>query len=159
MLGTPDRLFALLLDLHGQHTLDALRQRGFGWYPLDVAEHRISRFAIRDGLEQFQNVRHGIVIERDVIVITAFQRINLRPAAVGELRGADEMQSLDDCRPTILAFRRQPNAREQTDLFRGRAVVECCDVVRRLTWLILGSPLHAGRARAFGETDVLGPTT
>ena len=95
---------------------------------------------------------------RVVVVITALQRINLRPAAVGKLRGEDELESFDKSRFAILALGGVLDVGEKIHFLRGRAIIERGDVMRLLAGLVLRSPLHTGQARTFAETNVLGPT-
>src|ERR1035441_6199402 len=157
MLRTPDGFLAVLHDLRLEYTTLFRSQRFGRLLALGIIKEGIARSVVGDALEQFENVRHGVVVVSDVVVITALQRINLRPAAVRELRGENEVQSLDESFLAILPFRGLPNAGEQIHFRGGRAVVERGDVMRRFARLVLRSPLHAGFAQTFAETHVLGP--
>src|SRR5688572_93510 len=92
-------------------------------------------------------------------MIITLQRINLRPAAIRKLSGEDELESLDEPRFTIFAFRGVPHVSEEIHLLRGRAVVERGDVMRFLARLVLRRPLHSRQARAFVVAGVFGPAT
>src|SRR5690349_7291057 len=92
-------------------------------------------------------------------MITTFERIDLRPAAVGKLCREDEVQSLDEPCLAVFTFGGVPDRSEKIHFFRGRTIVERGDIMRRLARLILGCPLHAGVTRALGVTGVLGPAS
>src|ERR1017187_2859880 len=154
MLRTPDGHLAVLHDLRLEHATESRRQRLGGLLAPEFVKEGITRLFVGDALEQFENVRHGVVVVSDVVVITALQRINLRPAAVRELRGENEVQSLDESFLAILPFRGLPNAGEQIHFRGGRAVVERGDGMRRFARLVLRSPLHAGFAQTFAEPHV-----
>ncbi len=104
-----------------------------------------------------EHVGHGAVVERDVVVVVALERIHLRPAAVGELGGEDEIDTAKHGVAAVLATGGAPDASEEAQLFGGRVVVEGGEVVGRLVRFVLRAPLHTGLARAAAVAGVLGP--
>lgn len=156
MLGAPDGGLAVDADLHGGDVGDAfverdprpLLQRGIGEGEVVVA--------LGEVVEDLQDVHHGIVIERDGLVVAALDGVILRPAAVRILRGENVVEALHQRGLDVLALRGGEDTGEELDVLGGGAVVKGAAVVPGVAFL--RGPVRAGLARAFRVIDRLGPT-
>lgn len=99
---------------------------------------------------------HGIVIERDGLMVAALDGVVLRPAAVRILRGENVVETLYEGSFHVGAFRGGEDTGEELDLLSRGAVVKGAAVVPGVAFL--RGPVRAGLARAFRVIDGLGPT-
>ncbi len=154
MLRAPDGGLAVLHDLHLH---DAAEPGGEGFAcagavrVIDKGELRQARGEVA---EQLEDVGHGVVVERDFVVVYAFERPALRPAAVGKLRVENVVEPAPKGDAELVARGGLLRAGEEAQLLGGGAVVEGAGVVPRIG---LRTPVHARRARAAVKANGLGP--
>lgn len=153
MLGAPNRALAVDADLHGGDAGDAFVERGLRPLLQRVIGKGEVVVALGEIVEDLQDVDHGIVIQRDGLVIAALDGVVLRPAAVRILRGENVVETLHERGFHILAFRGGEDAGEELDLLGRRAVVKGAAVVPGIAGL--RGPMRAGLARALGVIDGL----
>lgn len=153
MLRAPDGGLTVDADLHGGDAGDAfvesglrpLLQRGIGESEVVVA--------LREVVEDLQDVDHGVVIERDGLVVAALDGVVLRPAAVRILRGENVVEPLRQRGLHVLALRGGEDTGEELDLLGRGAVVKGAAVVPSVAFL--RGPVRAGLAWAFRVIDGL----
>jgi len=112
----------------------------------------------RDVAQDAHDVDRRIVVERRRVVISALERVDLRPTAVRELRMVEIVERAHErgAGRRISPGRGVVGEREEPQLRRGRLVVDRRDV---LPVLVLGEEALSGHARVPSEVDVLRPAT
>lgn len=131
VLGAPDCGFAVEFDLGIDQTADACLQVVVG--PLaEIPVHEVEGFPARGYIgEQFEDVDHGIVVERDVVVISALEWPDLWSTAVREPGSMQMVQAAVDGPERLEATGSVVVAGEKADFAGGRPVVQGADVVPR----------------------------
>jgi hypothetical protein len=153
MLGTPDGGLAVDADLHGGDVGDAFVESGLRTLlQRDIGKGEVV-VALGEVVQDLEDVHHGVVIERDGLVVAALDRVILRPAAVQILRGEYVVEALHQRGLHVVVLRGGEDSGEEIDLLGRGAVVKGAAVVPGIAGL--RGPVRAGLARAFGVIDRL----
>src|SRR3954465_14368720 len=123
MLSAPDSFPSALNDLRFEHATQSRRQCIGGFTAERRLNKGVTRFITGDRRQQFKYVNHGIIVVRDIVVVTALQRINLWPATVCKLSSKNEIHSFDEPRFTILPLRRMPYISEEAHFISGSSFI------------------------------------
>jgi hypothetical protein len=96
VLLAPDSAFAIDNNLRGEDALNPARHTLFGFFASGGRDEGELIATRGSGLQQFHDLDHRVVVERDAVVIAACERPYLRPPAVGILRGEEVVNAFEE---------------------------------------------------------------
>jgi hypothetical protein len=124
MLRTPDGQLPVDLDLALQNALDSRAKTLFGRRPAGLINER-EIDGVRHIAEEFKDVDHCPIIERDVALIALARRIELGPASRGIPGAKDMIKTFLERVLVVLIPGGAVQPCEESQLAKSRSVVEC----------------------------------
>ena len=96
VLGAPNGGGAVDHDLSIEQAIDALGDGFLSALAAFIADKGERLFLSGDLIEELKGIEHGVIVERDLVVVTAFERPALGPAAVGVLGIEEKIDPPED---------------------------------------------------------------
>ena len=95
-MGAPNGGGAVDHDLSIEQAIDALGDGFLSALAAFIADKGERLFLSGDLIEELKGIEHGVIVERDLVVVTAFERPALGPAAVGVLGIEEKIDPPED---------------------------------------------------------------
>src|SRR5690606_20435651 len=97
LLAPDGELVVGVAKLGGEDAIESELEAGGGLLAESGGDDGVGLVGAGDVAEQLEQLGHGVVVERDAVVITAEERIHLRESTIWILRGEDVAEAAFEC--------------------------------------------------------------